>query len=69
MKGWFNMLFGPRAKATTINGETAHTIHAAVERHKRASAGLEDAVRSLIKENQRLRLVSGEGEAKPEAKR
>ena len=69
MKGWFNMLFGLRAKATTINDEKAHTIHAAVERHKRAAAGLEDAVRSLVKENQRLCLVCGEGEAKPEAKR
>ena len=63
------MLFGFRAKATKINDETAHTINAAVQQHKRASAGLEDAVRSLIKENQRLRLVCGEGEAKPEAKR
>lgn len=69
MKGWFKMLFGLRSKATTINDETAHTINAAVEQHKRASTNLEDAVRSLIKENQRLQLVCGKSEAKPEAKR
>lgn len=68
MKGWFAMLFGLRAKATEINDETAHAIHAAVEQHKRASANLEDAVRGLIKENQRLRFVCGKAEAKQEVK-
>lgn len=62
------MLFGLRAKATTINDETAIAIHSAVEQHKRASANLEDAVRGLIKENQRLRLVCAKSETKQEFK-